>query len=72
MAQDKKNEMRGPEILVTDRKYEGKYVALRSFSDHTVLAFGDDPVSVMTRARKGRTDEPVIVFIPEHDMSYVY
>ncbi len=72
MAHDKKKQKRGPEILVTDSRYEGKYVALRSFSDHTVLAFGDDPVGVMARARKGRTDEPVIIFIPEHDMSYVY
>jgi hypothetical protein len=72
MAENRKNEKRGTGILVADRKYEGKYVALKSFTDNTVLCFGDDPVDVMKRARTGRTEEPVIVFIPEHNTSHIY
>lgn len=72
MVRNGKNEVHRPEILVVDRKYEGKYVALKSFTDNTVLAFGDDPVEVMKHAGKGESAEPVIVFIPEHNMSYVY
>ena len=35
------------QVLISEEGYEGKYVALRSMSDRTVIASGDDPEAVM-------------------------
>ncbi len=43
-----------------------------AYRNREVLAFGDDPVEVMSRARESGVTEPVIVFIPERDMTFVY
>lgn len=59
-------------VLLTSEGYEGKYVALRSLLDRTVAACGDDPKIVMEQARRKGLTEPVIFFVPEHDISLVY
>lgn len=60
-------------VLIKDRKYEGKFVALRSPADTTVIAFGDDPSEVSGFAIiEGGVKEPVIFFVPEGDVTYVY
>jgi len=60
------------QTLVTDKKYEGKWVAFASLTDHTVLAFGEDPAEVMEQARAAGSKEPVIVYIPKSEMAWVY
>ena len=60
------------QVLITAQGYEGKYVALRSMSDRTVIASGDDPESVMRRAREQGVTNPVIFFVPSHDITLVY
>ena len=55
-------------VLIREEGYEGKYVALRSLSDRTVIASGDDPEIVMKKARVQSADEPAILFVPSHDM----
>lgn len=59
-------------VLVAEDKYDGKYVALRSFADGEVVASGDDPVKVMEAAREQGVASPVLFFVPEHDMTFVY
>jgi hypothetical protein len=59
-------------VLVNEEKYEGQYVALKSFTDSTVLAFGDDPLKVMDVAKEAGVTEPVVVYIPKHDVTYIY
>ena len=59
-------------VLVTEDKYDGQYVALRSFADNEVVAAGDDPVEVMKSARAGGVDDPVLFFVPKHGMTLVY
>lgn len=59
-------------VLVTDKKYNGKYVALQSFNDKTVVASGKDPAKVMASAIKKGVAAPVIVFIPEENQICVY
>jgi len=61
-----------PRALVNDEKYEGHYVALKSFTDNTVVAFGDKPKKVINEAIKAGVAEPVIVYIPEHDVACLY
>jgi hypothetical protein len=60
------------QVLISEEGYEGKYVALRSMSDRTVIASGDDPETVMREAREQGIDNPVIFFVPSHDITLVY
>lgn len=61
-----------PYTLVDNEEYQGKYVALRSFSDNTVLSSGDKPEKVMDAARETGAEEPVIIYVPKRDMTYIY
>ena len=60
------------QVLISEEGYEGKYVALCSFVDRTVVASGDNPKVVMEQARRNGNNEPVIFYIPEHNISLVY
>lgn len=60
------------QVLITEEGYEGKYVVLRSISDRTVVASGNDPETVMQEARKQGIANPVIFFVPSHDITLVY
>lgn len=60
------------QVLISEEGYEGKYVALRSMSDRTVIASGDDPETVMKEAREQGVDHPVMFFVPSHDITLVY
>ena len=60
-----------PRRLVDEKKYEGKYVALRSFDDKTILAFGRDPKKVMGSALGTGAKEPVLVYVPK-EKTYIY
>ncbi len=59
-------------VLIAEKGYEGKYVALRSMSDRTVIASGDKPEAVMEQAQKQGVADPVIFFVPSHDITQVY
>ena len=58
--------------LVADKKYEGKYVALESFTNKRVVASGNNPVRVLNAATKKGFTESVIVFVPKENMTYIY
>lgn len=60
------------QVLITEEGYAGKYVALRSLVDRSVVAFGDDPKTVMEKARQKGCSEPVIFFVPQRGISLVY
>ena len=60
------------QLLVTDSKYEGKYVALGALLNGDVLAAGDDPEDVLAQARAKGAKDPVIVFIPETGVTGMY
>jgi len=60
------------QILITGKGYEGKYVALRSICNRTVIASGNDPETVMREAREQDVTNPVIFFVPSHDITLVY
>jgi len=60
------------QVLITEEGYEGKYVAIRSFVDRTIVASGDNPKDVMTGARRAGCSKPVIFYVPEHNITLVY
>jgi len=59
-------------ILVSEKRYEGKYVAMPSFTDRKVIASGNDPSKIMKSAAKKGITDPVIMFIPKGTMSHIY
>jgi hypothetical protein len=59
-------------ILVKDSKYEGKYVAFQSVDDHTIIADGDEPERVMKEAKEKGAKQPLLMFIPNKDMSFCF
>jgi len=52
------------DVIVPDAKYGGRFVALRSFVDNTVMASGRDPGRVIRAAKRKGAESPVIVFVP--------
>ena len=63
--------MKAP-VLVEDEKYEGQYVALKSFSDNTVVASGRTPLSVVKKARAAGVKSPVVILVPRRDVVQIY
>ena len=58
--------------IVPDKKMLGKFVALRSFADNTVVASGTDAVRVMQAARRKGVESPVVMFVPAKKMVCLY
>lgn len=61
-----------PHILITETKYGGKYVAMKSFVDNTVVASGVNAAKVHERAQKKGVADPVMLFVPKQNVSYIY
>ncbi len=60
-------------VLVKDgNKYNGKYVAMKSFKDNEVISSGFKPSTVLEKARKLGVDNPVLMFVPKKDMVHIY
>ncbi|MBW1706993.1 MAG: hypothetical protein JRJ86_17850 [Deltaproteobacteria bacterium] len=59
-------------ILLKSNEYAGKYVALKSFKDRTVVAHGIIPKQVMKESSSKGYPDAVIVFVPENTISHVY
>ena len=61
------------QILVMDKKYQGKYVAFNSLRrNRTIVATGKNAGRVVAAARRKGISEPVIVFVPYQDVAYLY
>jgi hypothetical protein len=58
--------------IVPDKKMLGKFVALRSFADNTVVASGMDAGRVMQTAQHKGVESPVVMFIPPKKMVCMY
>jgi hypothetical protein len=59
-------------LIVTTNEYDGKYVALRSFEDYTVVGAGDDPQAALDDAKAKGFEDPVIVYIEPKDTVQIY
>lgn len=58
--------------LLADNKYEGKFVAIRSPHNSTVLACGDNPVEVSRLAAQEGVEDPLIFCVAEAYREYAY
>jgi len=60
------------QVLIKDRKYNGRYVAIKDFNDNTVISDGPDPQQAYQKAVEKGFNYPVILFIPLKDMVQIY
>jgi len=60
------------QVLVEDEKYEGRYVALKSFRDNAVVASGKTPLSALKKARAAGVQNPVVILVPRKDVVQIY
>ena len=59
-------------VIVRDEKYRGKFVALRSFVDRTVVAADKDPDEAARKAKAKGVETPVMMFLPKKKMTCLY
>lgn len=58
--------------LVKDKKFGGRYIALRDFGDEKVVADGKDANEAIRKAGQKGLKNPVILFVSEKDMVHIY
>ena len=59
-------------LLVPKATCGGRFVALRSFTDNTVVSSGLNAASVLRAARRKGADSPVIVFVPKREVTCLF
>ena len=60
------------QTLVKQKKFYGKYVALKDFNDPTPVADGKNPDEVYVRAVKKGCSSPMIIYVPVEGMVHIY
>jgi hypothetical protein len=45
-------------------EYKGRYVAIKSFTDHTIVGAGLEPQTAIKKAAEKGVKDPVLVYIP--------
>lgn len=60
------------QALVKNRKYVGKYVALKNFDTSRVVSFGPTIQEVYRKALRRGFKDPVITFVPSKEMVQIY
>lgn len=60
------------QTLIQSAKFNGKYVALKDFKDHTVIAEGATPKEVHDIALEKGYKQAVITFVPARNMVQIY
>lgn len=59
-------------VLVNTDKYNGRYVAMKSFDDSTIVGVGDDPETALKDAKSKGYNDPVFLYIPEKEIVHIY
>jgi len=59
-------------VLVTTDEYNGRYVAMKSFVNNTIVGVGDNPEEALKDAKAKGFKDPVLLYIPEKDLVHIY
>jgi len=59
-------------VLVSESGFEGQYVVFFSRLDKRIVAAGNDPEKLIHQAKEAGASHPFLMFVPEHDMTFVY
>ncbi|MDD2703451.1 MAG: DUF5678 domain-containing protein [Candidatus Omnitrophica bacterium] len=60
------------QVLIKDKKYTGKFVAIKNARKPVIVSSGKDPQSVYKKALRCGCSEPVIFFVPEKNAGQTY
>lgn len=60
------------QMLITESKYNGRYVAIKDFKEGTVISDGKDPQEAYEKAVEKGFNDPVILFVPYKGMAQIY
>ena len=60
------------QTLIREKKYNGRYVAIKDFNDSFVITDGENPKEVYELAVKKGYPDPVILYVPLKDMVQIY
>ncbi|MCR4292314.1 MAG: DUF5678 domain-containing protein [Candidatus Kuenenia sp.] len=59
-------------ILVNTDEFNGRYVAVKSFDDNTIVGVGDNPEIALKEAETKGFKDPVLVYVPEENIVHIY
>jgi len=59
-------------ILLTTNEFNGRYIAMKSVDDNTVVGVGDDPADALKEAAAKGFRNPVLLYVPEKDLIQIY
>jgi hypothetical protein len=59
-------------VLVDTEEFNGRYVAMKSFDDKTIVGVGDDPEKALKDAELKGHKNPVLLYVPEKDTVHIY
>ena len=60
------------QTLLGNNHLSGKYIAMKSFSDHTVVGEGETPKEAYDKASKKGYKNIVVTFVPIKNMVQIY
>ena len=60
------------QTLIHNNSFNGKYVAMKSFKDHSVVGSGNTPEQAKSEAAQNGCEHPVITFVPEKGIVQIY
>ena len=59
-------------LINNSEKYQGLYVTTCSFQSKDVLTSSSDPAIAYNAAKEQGCDDPVLLFVPDNNMTYIY
>jgi hypothetical protein len=59
-------------ILITTDEFNGRYVAMKSVDDNTIVGVGDNPERALREAEEKGFKNSVLLYIPEKDLVHIY
>jgi len=61
-----------PRIIRVPKECAGEYIACKSWRCKKIVAHSKDPAKAYETARRTGVKEPVLMFVPDPNMVYVY
>jgi hypothetical protein len=59
-------------VLITNDQYNGKYIALKSIENNSIVGSGNTPTEALSEANIHGVLNPFIMYIPTKDMVQIY
>ncbi|PKL91200.1 MAG: hypothetical protein CVV21_08275 [Candidatus Goldiibacteriota bacterium HGW-Goldbacteria-1] len=60
------------QVMIKEKKYQGKYVAVKSMKDTKVIASGSSMKIAFDKAVKTGVEKPLLIYVPEKNTVHIY